>query len=90
MRYFYALPRSFHLGTLWTSLSHAISGDNTCSEQLESVCNRGTESDVSIFNRRFSSVEHKRLFYTKSLRLPNRLFRSGRLPVSGSGRPVRP
>ncbi|GAY48209.1 hypothetical protein CUMW_110020 [Citrus unshiu] len=43
-----------------------------------------------IQDQRFSSVEHKRLFYTKSLRLPNRLFRSGRLPVSGSGRPVRP
>uniref|UniRef100_A0A0A9GPR5 Uncharacterized protein n=1 Tax=Arundo donax TaxID=35708 RepID=A0A0A9GPR5_ARUDO len=37
---------SLILGWLCTSRSHAnCSGDRTCSEQLESACSRGIESD---------------------------------------------
>lgn len=48
--------QSFHLGSLCTSLSHANSGDTTCSEQLESVWRRGTESDESKYTKSSSAA----------------------------------
>lgn len=46
-----ALSQSVHFASLCTSFSLGNSVDTTWSEQLDSVCNLGTDSDVSKYKK---------------------------------------